>query len=391
MPELAQAAPPGRVLIAPNAFKGTLSAALAAQAIGAGVARAWPLARCRSMPLADGGDGFLETLLSVPGSDRFQIQVPGPLLEPVSASLGWLGGDRDRVAVVELANCCGLVLVGRPTPDTSLRASTRGLGELIVAALDQRAQRVLIGLGGSASTDGGAGLGQAFGFRFLDRSGEPIRPGGAGLLDLDRIEAPAASPRFPGPKLVAACDVDNPLLGKLGAAATFGPQKGADAQTVRLLERGLSRLAELVDRDLQLVRLDSQPGMGAAGGAAFGLAAFGGARLESGVALVAAAVGLDQALDEADLVITGEGRFDEASLRGKVTGEVVRRCGERQLTCLVLTGSVDASAQTEVRALGGRIMLTSPGGGPRRGISPEAAFSELREATTQACLGLGAV
>ncbi|MGC2190739.1 MAG: glycerate kinase [Candidatus Dormiibacterota bacterium] len=386
MLEVSKRTHPLRVVIAPNAFKGTLTSPEAARAIGEGVVQAWPGAACRAVPLADGGDGFLDTLLAAPGSDRLRLLVPGPLLEPVSATVGWPGGQWGHVAVVELADCSGLSLVEHPSPDTSRRASTRGLGELILAALAHRAERVLIGLGGSASTDGGAGLGQALGFRLLDRDGEPIRPGGIGLIDLDRIDRADASPLLRDKELLAACDVESPLLGRLGAAATFSPQKGADPSTVRLLERGLARLVQIVERDLHLPAIKSEPRMGAAGGTAFGLAAFGGARLESGVSLVASWVGLDDALDRAQLVITGEGRVDRASLRGKVTGEVLRRAASRQLPCLVLAGSAEAEAEEAARELGGRVVLTSARSGLPSGLTHRAALSELREAAKWACL-----
>jgi glycerate kinase len=377
-----------RVVIAPNAFKGTLTSPEAARAIGQGVVQVWPGATCRAVPLADGGDGFRATLLLAPGSKKLRFRVPGPFLEPVSAAVGWPGGQPGRVAVVELADCCGLSRVEHPSPDSSLRASTRGLGELILAALANQAERVLIGLGGSASTDGGAGLGQALGFRLLDRDGQPIRPGGIGLIDLDRIDRAGASPLLRDKELLAACDVDSPLLGRLGAAVTFSPQKGADPPTVGLLERGLARLAQIVERDLQLPPIESEPGMGAAGGTAFGLAAFGGARLESGVSLVASWVGLDDALDRAQLVITGEGRFDLASLRGKVTGEVLRRAASRQLPCVVLAGSAESEAEQAARELGGRVVLTSARGGLPGGLTRRAALRELREAAKWACLKL---
>lgn len=375
------------MVIAPNAFKGTLTAAAAARAIRAGVAQAWPGAECRSIPLADGGDGFLETLLGVAGSSQFQVQVAGPLQGTVWAKVGLLRERSEQVAVVELASSCGLSLIDHPSPATSLQASTRGLGELIVAALGRSARRVLIGLGGSASTDGGAGLGQALGFRFLDRHGESIATGGLGLTDLDRIEAPETSSLPQDGRLVAACDVDSPLLGALGAAATFAPQKGADPPTVLRLEKGLTRLAQLVERDLHISSLESQPGMGAAGGTAFGLAVFGRAHLESGVSLVAKWVGLDEALNQADLVITGEGRLDQGSFRGKVTGEVLQRCLQRQLPCLVLAGSADPWAERQALDLGGRVCLTSEAGGAPLTPTPETAFSLLREATTRACRG----
>jgi glycerate kinase len=385
VPEAVRGALPSRVVIAPNAFKGTLTAAGAARAIGEGVRRAWPGADCREVPLADGGDGFLDTLLCTPGSDQFNLQVAGPLLQPVLTRVGWLGGEAGRVAVVELAGSCGLNLLDLPSSDTAGRASTKGLGELILAALEHRATRVLVGLGGSASTDGGAGLVQALGFQLLNREGDPIGPGGAGLIELDRIEVSGASPLLHDAEFAAACDVDSPLLGPLGAVATFGPQKGADRQTVGLLEQGLERLVRVVERDLPSGARESTPRMGAAGGTAFGLAAFVGARLESGVSLVASYVDLDGALDDAEAVITGEGRFDQTSLSGKVTGEVLRRCAAHRLPCLVLTGSTVPAAEESARQLGGRVVLTSPGSGRRGVLTRQVAFSELRAAAERAC------
>ncbi len=376
------------MVIAPNAYKGTLTAPDAARAIRQGVNSVWPDAICQIVPLADGGDGFLDTLLAAPGSEQFSCQVTGPMKMPASARVGWVGGSAARLAAVELAEASGLVLIGSPSPETALGATTRGLGELILTALTRGATRVLVGLGGSASTDGGAGLAEALGFRLLDRTGQAIGPGGKGLLELDRIDSAAASPLLQGADLVAAYDVDSPLLGPLGAAAVFGPQKGADSTTVAALERGLSRWAEVVERDLMLPRLDTQPGMGAAGGTGFGLATVAGALLEPGVSLVANFVGLDRALDQAELVITGEGRFDRGSLAGKVTGEVLRRAATRHLPCLVVSGSADPEAVLAARALGGAVKSISSGEAAPPSLSGKLAFAQLRTASRQACLEL---
>lgn len=257
-------------------------------------------------------------------------------------------------------------------------------------ALVRKPQTILVGLGGSASTDGGSGLAAALGFRLLDRQGRAIGSGGIGLLDLDRIDASGADPRLAETELVAACDVDSPLLGPQGASAVFAPQKGADRAMVQVLEQGLRLLEVIVDRDLRRSGLAERPGAGAAGGAAFGLAAFCGARFEKGVSLVASLVGLDAALDEADLVITGEGHFDETSLSGKVTGEVLRRSEQRGLPCLVLVGSADPALEAAVRELGGWLVLTSPNrsAGAATLITLEAASSQLRATTTRALVEL---
>jgi glycerate kinase len=379
-----------RVLIAPNTFKGTMTGAQAARAIREGVMAAWPYAACRELPLADGGDGFLETLLAEGDGELIQCRVSGPLLEPLLASFGWLQMGRDRTAVIELAQACGLKLVARPNPDIAGRASTLGLGQLLGQALEQGPETILVGLGGSASTDGGAGLASALGFRLLDSRGQPISAGGVGLLGLDRIDASGADPRLAKTELVAACDVDSPLSGPQGAAAVFAPQKGADLGTVQVLDQGLRRLEAIVARDLGRSGLAQRPGAGAAGGAAFGLSAFCGARLEQGAPLVASLVGLDGALDETDLVITGEGHLDETSLSGKVTGEVLGRCSQRRLPCLLLVGSADEDVAAEVRDMGGQVVRTSSNPTEAGAMTPEMAFSQLRAASRGALLELTA-
>ncbi len=378
------------VVIAPNAFKGTLTAAQAATAIREGVLQIWPQAECLELPLADGGDGFMETLLESQRGQVVRCQVSGPMLEPISSGFGWIGSSTEGTAVLELAAACGLILISRPTPETASQATTRGLGELLAAALERQPQRVLIGLGGSASTDGGAGLAQALGFQLLDRSGRQIPPGGRGLLELDRIEPPPGKASWSGVELVAACDVETPLLGPRGAAAVFGPQKGADPEMVERLELGLARLAEVVARDLGVTERESLPGSGAAGGTGFGLICFCGATLTSGFNLVAAMVGLDEALSRADVVITGEGRLDQASLRGKAVGEVLRRAAARGLPPVVLTGSVEPSVRAQLEGQGVLLLTTSAPDGAVAGLTAERALSELRSAAAKACLQLPA-
>lgn len=340
------------------------------------------------MPLADGGDGFLDALAALPGSSVDQHRVHGPLGQPVSARLVRLG--RGPVAAVELAGACGLGLIAQPNPETSLRASTQGVGELILQAIHQGARQVLVGLGGSASTDGGAGLVQALGFRLTGGDGEELAPGGVGLLELGGIDPSRAAPGLRELDLVAACDVDSPLLGPYGAARVFAPQKGAGPAEVEQLEQGLARWAEVLRRDLDPVPSPDRPGMGAAGGTAYGLAALCGARLESGVSLVADLVGLDGALDRTQLVITGEGRFDRTSLSGKVTGEVLRRAAARGLPSIVLSAGWEEAAARHARELGGVLVLTASAPG-RLPQSRAEALSQLRAASRQACLELGSL
>jgi len=317
-----------RVLVAPDAFKGTLTAAEAARAVTAGWREVRPHDELALLPLADGGEGTLDALAAADPSLR-RLPVPrvhGPCGDPVDADL-LLGAD--GTAVVELARSSGLPLAPRPDP---LGATTRGVGEVVLAALEAGAARVVVAVGGSASTDGGAGLLRALGLRVLDAQGDELPDGGAALARAAVLDASGLAPPPPGGVAVLT-DVRNPLLGAQGAAAVFAPQKGADPGQVRLLEDALGRWAQLCGGDPDL------PGAGAAGGAAYGLAALWGAQLVSGSAHVADLAGFDAALAAADLVLTGEGRFDRTSLGGKVCGEVLRRARAARVPAGVVCGA----------------------------------------------------
>jgi len=317
-----------RVVVAPDSFKGSIGAAEAARALAVGWRTARPDDELIEVPLADGGEGTLAVLAATdPGSRWHQVVVSGPGDALVRA--GWLELT-GRVGVVELAAAAGLPLLGQLTP---LDAHSYGVGELIRHALDSGVLTVMITLGGSACTDGGSGLLAALGARFLDERGHPLRLGGGALSRLAAIDL--ASLRKP-PPAGARCltDVRAPLLGPGGAAAVYGPQKGASQDDIAILEAGLARLAQL------LGGTPSQPGAGAAGGCGYGLAAAWGAHLLPGAEWVANAAGLPKALSGADLVITGEGRYDETSLRGKVVGTVQSIATRVGVPVAVVAGSV---------------------------------------------------
>jgi glycerate kinase len=311
------------VVLAPDKFKGSLTAAQVADALGRGLRRHLPGVRLRVHPIADGGDGTVALVLDH-GFEPVVRDVSGPVGGTVRATYA-LRGD---TAIVEMAAAAGLSLVpGGPDDRSARAASTFGVGELISDALDRGAGRIVLAVGGSATTDGGAGMVAALGARVVTRDGSAPTPGGEGLLGVERLELAGLDPRLESATVLVACDVDNPLTGVHGAAAVYGPQKGAASGTVRLLDRALDRWADVVaaatGRDLREL-----PGMGAAGGLGFGAAAVLGARVVSGVEYLLELSGFGESVAGADLVVVGEGSLDEQSLRGKgpvgVAGAAVR-------------------------------------------------------------------
>lgn len=356
-----------RVLVCPDKFRGTLTAREAGDAIARGWRRARPDDEVEVLPLADGGEGTLQVLAPPgdPGATRSTRTVTGPLGEPVEAPFGMRGDT----AVIEMALASGLELVP-PGGRAPLRTTTRGTGELMAAALDAGARRLLVCLGGSATNDGGVGMAAALGARFLDAGGNEIAEGGAGLLALDRVDAGAILDRVRAVDVVGVTDVDNPLCGPAGASAVFGPQKGASPDDVVLLDRALAHLAAVTARDLGADR-SREPGAGAAGGLGFGLLAFTGARLRRGVEVVMEAVGFARHLPGASLLITGEGSFDAGSLHGKVPAGVLAAAELAGAPVAILCGvaSADAPGAT-VRSLvdlvGPRAALADAGGSLER-------------------------
>jgi glycerate kinase len=324
-----------KIVVAPNSFKGSLSASQAAAAIARGVREAIPTAEVVEIPVADGGEGTVEALVSARKGAFRSAQVAGPLGDPVQAVFGQIDGG--RTGVVELASASGLTLVPTEKRDPR-KASTYGFGQLLEAARQQGVSSIIAGIGGSATNDGGAGMAEALGYRFLDARGRELPRGGAALLHLDRIDGSRLDPAWRSINVMVASDVTNPLTGPEGASFVYGPQKGADAEAVRELDRALARLAEVIERDLGM-KVSDLPGAGAAGGAGAGLIAFLGARLVPGAPLVVDASGFDQALPGAWLVITGEGRVDGQTAYGKAPGEVARRAQAAGIRTLLLAGS----------------------------------------------------
>jgi len=316
-----------KIVIAPDSFKESLTALEVATEIEAGFREIFPDANYLLLPMADGGEGTVAAMVAATGGKLVLLQVTGPLGAPVRAIYGVTGDG--KTAVIEMAAASGLALVP-PSLRDPLRTTSFGTGELIKAALAGGARHLIIGIGGSATNDGGAGMLQALGVRFRDREDRELGFGGGSLAGLDRLDVSDLDPRLKQCRIEAACDVDNPLTGPKGASAVFGPQKGAPPEVVSLLDANLAHYASIISRDLG-IEVDSEPGAGAAGGMGAALLAFLGAELRPGIEIVMAAVGLEASISDADLVITGEGRIDSQTVHGKTpigVARLAKRCGK---------------------------------------------------------------
>lgn len=336
-----------RVLVAPNAFKGTLSGPAAARAMASGVRAAIPAAVCEELPIADGGDGLIDALHRRLGGSLLGETVRGPRGERRRASFLLLP---DRVAVVEMARASGLALVPPGRRDV-MRATSLGTGDLVCAAVRRGARTIVVGLGGSASNDGGAGLARALGARLLDANEREVPDGARGLSALARVDASAARALLHGVKVVALSDVTNPLCGPKGSARVFGPQKGATRAQVRLLEEALRNWAWIVERDLG-VRVEDVPGSGAAGGLGAGMLAFCDATIVPGADWVLEKLGAREALARADLALTGEGCFDATSFYGKAPLAFARLARVARVPCAAIAGSLAPAVRTALRREG---------------------------------------
>ncbi|PYC79565.1 glycerate kinase [Streptomyces tateyamensis] len=354
-----------QVLVCLDKFRGSATAVQACRWLAGGIRQAAPGLRVREAPVADGGEGTVAAFRAA-GYRTVPVPVSGPTGERVTAELAVLGNR----AVVELAQAGGLHLLpgGRAEP---LTASTYGTGELLRAALDLGCREVVLAVGGSASTDGGAGLLSALGARFLDAAGGELPPGGAALAELAAVDLTGLDPRLRATRLVLASDVDNPLLGPAGAAAVFGPQKGADANQVALLELALTRLAQVLAQQSG-TDLSGRPGAGAAGGAGFAALVLGAHR-EAGVEVLLTELGLDTALAAAALVVVGEGCLDGQSLRGKAPIGVADRAHRAGVPVAAVAGRLEVSpAELAAHGIETAYSLTERAGSPR------AAMAETR-------------
>ncbi len=366
-----------KVLIAPDSFKESLSAADAAAAIAEGVLAVCPNAVVDLSPMADGGEGTVAAMVAATGGKFLSADVFDPLGGPIRGRFAMLGKTSDALlpgqvglsaaqtalagdaniepasggtAVIEMAAASGLALV-KPELRDPTRTTTFGTGQLILAALDEGATEIIIGIGGSATNDGGCGCAQALGVEFTDTDGNPCVNGisGGGLAGIASIDISGLDPRIKATKITVACDVKNPLTGPNGASAVYGPQKGATEEMVQLLDANLAHLAEIIRRDLGL-DVENLPGSGAAGGLGAGLVAFGGAKLENGGQVISKALSLDRKLAGADLCITGEGKLDSQVLAGKALAAVTDLAAQAEVPVVCIPGQLTDDAPVELFA-----------------------------------------
>jgi glycerate kinase len=324
-----------KVIAIPDSFKGTMSSAEICGLMRAQVLKHYPNCEVREIPVADGGEGSVECFLRAVGGKSVAVPVKGPFFEEMEAAYGILGNG--ETAVVEMAAAAGLPLAGdRKDP---MLTTTFGVGLQLLDAAKSGAKKIILGLGGSATNDGGCGAACALGVRFYNEKGESFVPVGGSLRQIQRIDMSGLSPLLKGVEVTAMCDIDNPMHGPNGAAHVFGPQKGATPEAVEALDAGLVHLAEAIGRDLG-IKVAEVPGSGAAGAMGAGMLAFCGARLQMGIEAVLDTVRFDSALQGADLVLTGEGKIDSQSLRGKVVVGVARRAKKAAVPVVAVVGDI---------------------------------------------------
>jgi len=361
-----------KFVLIPDSFKGTLSSSKVCDIISECVLGKYPDAEIIKIPVADGGEGSVDAFLEAVGGEKVFTECAGPYFERMQGFYGLI--DDSKCAVVEMAACAGLPLVGsRKNP---LLTTTYGVGELIADALKRGVGKMIVGLGGSATNDGGCGCAAALGVRFFDESGNDFVPVGGTLEKIRRIDLSGLDPRWKGVELITMCDIDNPLYTEEGAAYVFGPQKGASPEQVKLLDRGLRNLALVAERDLGFKEWDF-PGAGAAGGMGFGMKMFLSSRIQMGIETVLNTVRFDEIIPGSDYVITGEGRLDSQSLRGKVVIGVSRRAVKKGVPVIAVVGCTGEGYEGAYDEGVTRIVVTNYLGLPFEKVKPRAE-SDMR-------------
>jgi glycerate 2-kinase len=365
-----------KILIAPDKFKGSLEASDVCRAIEAGVILAFPESEIVSIPLADGGEGTTQILTKYTDGRFLEVQVEDPLGRQISAGYG-ISGDGET-AFVEMAAASGLLLLSR-TEYNPFLTSTFGTGQLILDALNRGSKRIILGIGGSATTDAGLGMAAALGYQFLDENEQILLPVGQSMAKVKRIDASRADTRLWHTEMIVACDVTNPLYGESGAAFVYGPQKGADAEMVQSLDLGLRNLSEVATNHFGQ-DISNKPGAGAAGGLGAGALWFLGAKLEEGVKIVMSQADVESYVREADLIITGEGKVDEQTLQGKVIKGLADLCRANGKPLTVICGTLDISPD-QIKSAGitsAMSVLTRP---TSLTEAQGEAFEQVRDAT----------
>jgi glycerate kinase len=369
-----------RVLVAPQELKGTLTAVEATQAIIDGLRTQYPSWQFDALPMADGGPGTTDALLAALGGEARSLRVHDPLMRRVKASWGVLPEHR---AVIECAAASGLLRLRTDELDPR-RASSFGTGELVREALSEGCLDIVVGLGGSATNDGGAGMAQALGFGLYDREGKKLSVGGAALAQLDHIDASTAHELLEHARCLGATDVTNPLCGPTGASAIYGPQKGADAAAIEELDTALAHFADIVKRDMG-VDVRDRPGAGAAGGLGAGIIAFLGATLQSGAVVVGEAADIEERIRQADLVITGEGRLDQQTAFGKAPQYVARLAQDAGVPAVCIAGYLGEGHESSLPLFAAVEALSD---GKRPLPSPAEATRQVAEASRRAVASL---
>jgi glycerate kinase len=324
-----------KVILIPDSFKGTMSSSLICDIMEEAVKKYYPSAEIQKIPVADGGEGSVDAFLQAAGGTKVYTTVKGPYFEDMEAFYGML--DDGKTAVIEMAACAGLPLVGdKKNPSLT---TTYGVGQLILDAVKKGAKHVIVGLGGSATNDAGTGAAAACGVVFFDRNRKSFVPTGGTLKDIAAIDAKTLNPLLKDVSITTMCDINNPLFGTNGAAHIFGPQKGADPSMVEELDKGLRHVSEIVKRDIG-IESESMPGAGAAGGMGYGMHVFFGSRLQMGIETVLDTVQFDSLVKDADFVFTGEGKIDSQTLRGKVVIGVAKRAKLAHVPVIAIVGDI---------------------------------------------------